>query len=125
MLIDSTLILSEKQAVTASAASSNIADQLAAGGARNRCVAVAKVDETFAGLTGLKVSLQTASDAAFTAPKELAGVSFALADLKAGKTLFQIILPHGADRYIRGYYTVTGTATAGKISLFITDLADM
>lgn len=125
MLIDSTLILSEKQALTATAASSHVVDQAAAGGARNRCVAVAKVDETFAGATQLKVSLQTAADAAFAAPKELAALSFAAADLKAGKTLFKVFLPQEMNRYIRGYYTVTGTATAGKISLFITDLADM
>ena len=125
MLIDSTLILSEKQALTATAASADVIDQTAAGGAHNRCVAVAKVDETFAGATQLKVSLQTAADKAFTAPKELAALSFVAADLKEGKTLFKVSLPHDMNRYIRGYYTVTGTATAGKISLFITDLADI
>lgn len=121
MLIDSTLMLSDKQAVTASAASENIIDQTAAGDAHRHAVVVARVDEDFAGLTSLKISLQTADDEAFASPKELAAATFALADLKAGKALLNTVLPAGALRYIRGYYTVSGTGTAGKISLFITD----
>ena len=121
MLIDSTLMLSDKQAVTASAASENIIDQTAAGDAHRHAVVVARVDEDFAGLTSLKISLQTADDEAFTSPKELAAATFALADLKAGKALLNTVLPAGALRYIRGYYTASGTGTAGKISLFITD----
>lgn len=125
MLIDSTLVLSEKQAVTASAASEHIIDQLAKGDAHNRLVVIAKADEDFAGLTGLKISLQTAASSSFDSSKELFSASFDLADLKKGKTLVKTVLPLGADRYIRGYYTVTGTGTAGKISLFVTDEADM
>lgn len=122
MLIDSTLVLSNKQAVTASAASEHIIDQTAAGEARHATV-VALADEDFAGLSGLKISLQTAADSSFSSPKELAAASFVSADLKAGKALFKIPFPAGALRYIRGYYTVTGTGTAGKLSLFVTDEA--
>lgn len=125
MLIDSTLVLSDKQAVTASAASDNVIDQLAKGDAHNRCVVIAQIDEDFAGLTDLKISLQTCGVSAFSSSKELFSASFAAADLKKGKTLVKTVLPLGADRYIRGYYTVTGTGTAGKISLFVTDEADM
>ena len=121
MLIDSTLMLSDKQAVTASAASENIIDQTAAGDAHRHAAVVAQADEDFAGLTNLKISLQTCADSAFASPLELAAVTFALADLKAGNALLKMALPSGALRYIRGYYTVSGTGTAGKISLFITD----
>ena len=121
MLIDSTLMLSDKQAVTASAASENIIDQTGAGGAHRHAAVVAQADEDFAGLTNLKISLQTCADSAFASPVELAAATFALADLKAGKALLKMALPSGALRYIRGYYTVSGTGTAGKISLFITD----
>ena len=58
MLIDSTLMLSDKQAVTASAASENIIDQTAAGDAHRHAAVVAQADEDFAGLTNLKISLQ-------------------------------------------------------------------
>ena len=98
MLIDSTLMLSDKQAVTASAASENIIDQTAAGDAHRHAVVVARVDEDFAGLTSLKISLQTADDEAFASPKELAAATFALADLKAGKALLNTVLPAGALR---------------------------
>ena len=121
MLIDSTLMLSDKQAVTASAASENIIDQTAAGDAHRHTAVVAQADEDFAGLTNLKISLQTCADSAFASPVELAAATFALADLKAGKALLKMALPSGALRYIRGYYTVSGTGTAGKISLFMTD----
>lgn len=121
MLIDSTLMLSDKQAVTASAASENIIDQTAAGDAHRHAAVVAQADEDFAGLTSLKISLQTCADSAFASPVELAAATFALADLKAGKALLKMALPSGTLRYIRGYYTVSGTGTAGKISLFITD----
>lgn len=121
MLIDSTLMLSDKQAVTASAASENIIDQTAAGDAHRHAAVVAQADEDFAGLTNLKISLQTCTDSAFASPVELAAATFALADLKAGNALLKMALPSGALRYIRGYYTVSGTGTAGKISLFITD----
>ena len=121
MLIDSTLMLSDKQAVTASAASENIIDQTAAGDAHRHAAVVAQADEDFAGLTNLKISLQTCADSAFASPLELAAATFALADLKAGNALLKMALPSGALRYIRGYYTVSGTGTAGKISLFITD----
>ena len=121
MLIDSTLMLSDKQAVTASAASENIIDQTAAGDAHRHAAVVVQADEDFAGLTNLKISLQTCADSAFASPVELAAATFALADLKAGNALLKMALPSGALRYIRGYYTVSGTGTAGKISLFITD----
>ncbi len=125
MLIDSTLVLSDQQALTASAASEHIIDQTAAADAHHRLVAVAQTDEDFAGLTSLKISLQTDKSNTFGQAKELLSATFVLADLKKGKPLFKMVLPSGALRYIRGYYTVSGTATAGKISLFITDDTDM
>lgn len=125
MLIDATLVLSDQQVVTTSAPSENILDQAAAGNACTHAIVVGNVTEDFAGLSGLKIALQTSDQADFADCKELAAVSLELADLKAGKTLLKMALPLGAKRYLRGYYSVTGTATAGKLSLFVTDGADM
>ena len=125
MLIDSTLVLSNKQAVTASCASEHVIDQTAAADAHNHLTVVALVDEDFAGLTSLKISLQTDSQSTFASAAELLSATFDAADLKAGKPLLKMVFPAGALRYIRGYYTVSGSASAGKISLFVTDLADM
>jgi len=123
MLLDNTLMLSEEQAITSSAASTNIIDQQAAGDAHTHAALGVRVDETFTGATAVKVSLQTAADSNFTSPTELLGVTFAVAELVAGKTLLKAVLPIGAKRYLRGYYTVTGTATAGKLTMFVTDTA--
>ncbi len=126
MLLDQNAVFSEKQAVTATAASTNVVDQGAAGNAvPGGLFAVCRTDEAFAGLTGLKVALQTADDAAFTAAQELVSASFLAADLAAGKTLLALAVPKGAKRYLRAYYTVTGTGTAGRLSCFLTDAVDM
>ncbi len=125
MLIDSSLVLSDKQAVTASCASEHTIDQTAAADVHNHLTVVALADEDFAGLTSLKISLQTADDSGFESTKELLSATFEAANLKAGKALLKMVLPAGALRYIRGYYTVSGSGSAGKLSLFITDLADM
>ena len=77
MLLDQNAVFSEKQAVTATAASTNVVDKGAAGNAvPGGLFAVCRTDEAFAGLTGLKVALQTADDAAFTSAQELVSASF-------------------------------------------------
>ena len=125
MLIDNTLVLSEKQSVLSTAASTNVVDQQAAGGAHTHAAFVVRVDETFAGSTAVKIALETAEASGFGTKKEVFAISIPVADLIAGATVIKAVLPAGLLRYIRGYYTVTGTGTAGKLSLFITDAVDM
>ena len=125
MLIDNTLVLSEKQSVLSTAASTNVVDQHAAGGAHTHAAFVVRVDETFAGSTAVKIALETADASGFGTKKEVFAATIAAADLVAGATVIKAVLPAGLLRYIRGYYTVTGTGTAGKLSLFITDAVDM
>lgn len=124
MLIDATLMLSDKQAITTSAASENIIDQATAGNACAHAMVVAHADEDFAGAEEISISLQTSEQADFGVYEQLASVSCQAQNLKAGKTLLKMALPLGVKRYIRGYYQVTGTATAGKLSLFVTAGAD-
>lgn len=127
MLLDQNAVLSDGQEITASAASQNVIDLGAAGNAvPGALFAVCRVEEAFAGLSGLTVSLQTSETDAFTASAELASVSLAAAELGAGgKTVFAAAVPAGVKRYLRAYYTVKGTAAAGKISFFLTDAVDM
>lgn len=125
MLLDQHLILSDKQAVTATAASTHTIDQGGKGDAHNRLVVFCKVDEAFAGLSKMVVALQCAETAAFTSPKTLLSAEFETADLTKDKSLLKAVFPLGSARFVRGYYTVTGTGTAGKVSLFVTDEADM
>lgn len=126
MLLDQNTVLSDGQQVLASAASENVIDAGAVGNAvPGALFAVCRVQEAFAGLTNLKITLQTSDASAFTSSEELFSAAFAAADLTAGKTLFAAAVPAGMRRFLRGNYTVTGTGTAGKLSLFLTDAVDM
>ena len=121
MLIDQLNVLSDAQEVKASAASENIIDQKAKGDAFAAPWLVARVDTAFAGGTAYKIALETANDSSFTGAKVLFEMAVDPDDMVADAVLFKARLPEGTLRYIRGYYTVTGTGTAGKISLFLTD----
>lgn len=137
MILDDTLVLSDAQAITASAASTNIIDLGATGTAFGHAAALARdvgkgpisipiivnVVETFATLTSLQVALQVDDDAAFGSPTTIAtGPAIAAATLVAGyRFTFPAELPEGtSERYLRLNYTVAGTnASAGKITAAI------
>lgn len=121
MLLDQNCVFSDQQAVTATAASSHTMDMTGVCGAMHGIYAVCLCDEAFAGVTKLTVALQTAADSAFTSAKTLLQADYTAADLKEGVCLLKAVMPAGCQRFVRGYYTVTGTGTKGKLSLFLTD----
>ena len=127
MLLDQNGVLSEKQAVTTTAASTNTVDLTAAGNfVPGALFALCRVDVDFATLTSLTVSLETAANSNFSDATELASATFLAAALTAGKQLLAVAIPVGVKRYLRAKYTVTGdAATAGKVSCFLTDTVDM
>jgi len=130
MYIDKEMVFSEKQAVTTSVASTNVIDL----GATNSNVnqkhyktmpimdIVASVDTDFAGGTSLQVVVETADVENFATKSVMsAGEVVPVATLKAGYRFrafpsFQM----GVGRYVRAYYTVVGTMSAGKINCFVT-----
>ena len=133
MIFDKTLLFSDGQAITASAASTNVVDLGATGTPYGATAALVRdigkgkmiplsisVTETFNTLTSITISLQTDDNSSFSSPKTVASTgAIALADLKAGAQIpFPDYLPQGTDeRYLRVYYTVTGTApTTGKFT---------
>jgi len=136
MIFDKTLLLSDAQAVTADAASTNVIDLGATGtiygatGAMTRDIGKGKpiplliqVVEDFDNLTTLEIKLQVDSVENFASPKQVATTgAIALADLVAGAIMNLEFIPRGADeRYLRLYYDVTGTApTAGKMTAGVT-----
>jgi hypothetical protein len=118
MILDKALQLSNEQTVTSSAASTNVIDQVTGGDAYEPVFVVGTVTADFAGATALTIDIQTAETSAFTSPVTLLSSGpIPAADLKAGNEVFKARLPFGTFRYVRAYYTVTGTGTAGKISL--------
>ena len=135
MILDNTAIFSDGQAVTATAASTNIIDLQKAGtpmGAPAALVADVgkntdieldvRVVQDFATLTSLTVSVETAADgdAAFASPTTVAqSGAIPVASLVAGYQFpFPATIMEGVNgRYVRLKYTVTGSAaTAGKIT---------
>ncbi|UOF81266.1 major capsid protein [Caudoviricetes sp.] len=77
-------------------------------------------DATFVsgGSTTLVVTLETASDEAFTSPVTLmTTATIAKASLVNGYEIINQIVPHGAKKYLRVKYTVaTGPFTAGSVT---------
>jgi len=126
MITDAQLLFSNAQAVTVSAASTNIVDQGVAGNALGggaEPYVIAQIDEAFtqAGALNVTFDLQTATDAAFTSPVTLASSgAIAKASLTIGARPLRVRIPPGALRYLRMYYTASDTASAGKVTAFIT-----
>ena len=122
MIIDSLLELSIKQAVTTSAASTNVVDfgtkKPNTGNAAQNLYAVFTIPESFAG-GSLTISLQDSADGTNFA-NVITGVTVTVTatDLKAGSQ-YVIPMPVSHRRYIRAYYAVTGSMTAGKINCAI------
>lgn len=131
MIIDASLLLSDQQAITASAASTNAIDLGATGtpyGANSALVRdIGRGEEveisvavvaSFNNLTSLTVAVQTSPDGS-TWTTRYQGEAVALASLVAG---YQFKAPccfdEGTDaRYVRLYYTVAGTApSSGKVT---------
>lgn len=119
MLFDAKLLMSNAQAITASAASTDVIDR-----GDNKDVGragdiplVIQVVEAFNTLTSLTVELQTDDNSAFSSPRSLYSVVIPLVDLKLGYQAPVITLPQKTERFLRFNYTVTGTApTQGKIT---------
>lgn len=118
MIIDRENMFSNGKAVTASGASDAV--DLSAGGDAigQELTFHAIVGATFAGLTSLAVKIQTSDDNA-TWTDSVSGPAVPLAELVAGKDVFCVRVPQGLKRYVRLYYTVSGTGTAGTITSFM------
>lgn len=117
MIIDKALQLSDGQAVTSSAASTNFVDLKAGGDAYDELFYVATVTEDFTGSGTLTIAIQTDDVDTFANAETLATSSALTADsLKAGAEV-KFRIPYGLKRYVRAYYTASSAFSAGKISL--------
>ena len=132
MIIDTSLIFSNQQAVTASAPSTNTIDLGATGTPFGATLPLARhlgegtpiqlsvsVAQTFAGLTSLQVWVQTSTDGITWTPID-SGAVIPVASLVSGY-LFAVpkIVQDAGSRYLQLYYNVVGTATAGTINAAI------
>lgn len=135
MIFDKQTQFSAAQAITASAASTNVIDLLAAGIPYGDDAALARdqglfniplliqVVTAFATLTSLKVAVQTDDNSSFTsATTVLETEAIAAASLVAGYQFNIDRVPlKTTERYVRLYFTVAGTnASAGAVTAGIT-----
>lgn len=136
MIFDKQNLFSEAQAITASAGSTNVIDLGAMGipyGSKEAPVRdigkgpetplLVQVVEAFDNLTSLTIGVQTCDDPDFASGviDHSVSIDIPLESLAAGYQMSPAILPFadidGMGRYMRLYYTVTGTApTAGAIT---------
>lgn len=133
MIFDSTSLFSSAQAITASAASSNVIDLGQPGTVFGAATPLARdigkgaevpiglrVVESFNNLTSLTVMVETDDNAGFTSPTAVfTSIAYPLADLASGaRHLLPDEIPVGVnERYVRLKYTVAGTApTTGRIT---------
>ncbi|EMV9403987.1 hypothetical protein AADU91_004498 [Klebsiella michiganensis] len=123
MLLDQQALFSAVQAITATAASTNVIDT-----GSNKDVGkygdiplLIQVVEAFNNLTSLTVTVQTDDNSAFSSAADVLTMTIPLASLVLGYKSPVITLPMKMERYIRLNYTVTGTApTTGKVTAGIT-----
>jgi hypothetical protein len=133
MIFDSTSLFSSAQAITASAASSNVIDLGQPGTVFGAATPIVRdigkgeeipiglrVVESFNNLTSLTVTVETDDNAGFASPTTVfTSIAYPLADLASGaRHLLPDEMPVGVnERYVRLKYTVAGTApTTGKIT---------
>lgn len=128
MIIDKELMMSNAQAVTATAASTGVIDLgarlgLENGGLSDDLWLQIRVDTAAAasGSATVAFAFETDDDEAFgTATTLWSRAATGKALLVAGYSVARFKLPIGMKRYARVYYTVaTGPLTAGKFDAFI------
>ena len=123
MLMDKTLLLAEEQAVTEGVAGKvdNVAAVVKAGGDDYSTMWVAVIVKTaLTGSGSVDAILQTSDDATFSTSTALHTISLSAANGVKG-AVFAYRLPLGLKKYTRVYFDVTGTVTAGKITVGLTD----
>lgn len=129
MIFDNQNMLSDAQAITATAASTNVIDlgPIRSGVVRDigkgaEIPLLIQVVEPFNNLTSLTVTMQVDDNEAFASPKSVWAIMVVLANLTTGRIVVPEHITRGTDeRYMRLFYTVTGTApTTGKVTAGVT-----
>ena len=118
MILDANLLFSDGQKIT-STATSDVVDLTAPGDAVGQELIIrAVVGEKFTGLTSLQIKIQTSADNSAW-EDVLLTPAIAAAKLTAGAEILAVRVPKGLKRYNRLNYTVSGTATAGTLTAFM------
>jgi hypothetical protein len=117
-IIDRVTLFSNDQAITGSTASTDMFDLRVDAdiGAGAMITLVIQPTADFNNLTSLGVAVQVSNSFAFGSPETVLETSLPLASLVAGRRFPIGSVPRGMKRYMRLYYTITGTnPTTGTI----------
>jgi hypothetical protein len=141
MILDYHLKMSDAQAITASAATTNYIDTTVAGKTvEKELYLVASVNTAFGSAGGtatLTIAIQSDDDSAFGSPTTLfTSPAFTVAALVAGFQAIKMRMPVATqaaagttvitERYLRAYYTVgTENFNAGKLDFFLVENPDI
>lgn len=133
MIMDDFLNIADAMSITTSAASTDYIDTLAKGDDNVSPYFVVRVDTAFTSASAnstVEFKLQCDDNTSFTSAKNLwTSGAIAKASLVAGY-FCKVRVPPGAERYLRGYVTVSVSAgtnvdgTAGKADMGFTKDAD-
>ena len=123
MFIDAQNLFSDAQALTTTAASTNLVDLSADRdiGKGEPMVVVLSLDVATDGTTGdetYSVDLETDDNASFSSPAVLS--TTAVARSLAAGTQFVIAVPATNERYLRLNYTLGGTTPTATVTAFLT-----
>jgi hypothetical protein len=117
MIRDKNLIMSENQAITTTAASTNVLDLgETKRGDGNPLYVDVTVTTTLASGTSIKADLEHCDTAGGTYTVAMGGPVVLTAAAVAGKKLLSGALPLGLKKFVRINYTVSGTYDAGKVT---------
>jgi len=125
MMYDKLLTFGTDQAVTATAASTDIIDLGAVRDIGNgeplELVILVTETATSGGSSTVTIDLQTDDNSGFSSAATLASSgAIAKASITAGTELLRVKVPLNVERYLRLYYTVaTADLTAGKFTAFL------
>ena len=121
MIRDAENIFSTSQALTSTAASTDVID-LGANGDLGRANMRfrASVATAFSGGTSVQFVLQTDDNTGFSSATTLFMTgAIAVASLTAGAVVADVPVPSTTERYLRVNYVVVGTPTAGAVDAFL------
>ncbi len=125
MILDSNLILSDAQAVTANGNSTNIIDTVKIGDAVNELYFVACVEKAYTGTGTIEVKLVTADDSDLTTnPVTLWSSGAIVGDNLVDKYCIGMIRlpkPEKVKRYIGAQFVVTDTVSGGALDVYLID----
>jgi hypothetical protein len=123
MYLDQQTLLSDAQAITGDAVSTNTLDFGAAGdmGKGSPVKLLVQIAEDFDNLTSLNIKLESDDNSSFSTANVLAETGdISLNALKTGYIAALHVVPRGTERFLRLSYDVTGTApNAGKVTAAI------